>query len=451
MDSSLYNRLIKPRAANEDARRRELIFNILIVGAICLTVAATAASTVSRVVSGHMSDSNSPLVPLVFTLALGFLWYLSRRGLYIIGAHALVVFFFATGTLGILQWSFEIPEGELIYVLTIVMAGVLIGARALVVTTGVVSLSLIFIGYLQARRILHPNTKWLSHPVLLNDVFVYIVTFAVITLIMWLAIKEIQRSLARVRKSEASLEVKVVERTQALERLQRERVLELERFAEFGRVSAGLLHDLANPLTSASLNLAELDGSRHSRAAQQALRSIRHLEQYVAAARKQLQNEGTLKTFRLDAELNQVIRILRHKARLIGVALTLDCAKGLRLYGDPVKFHQLSANLIANAIEAYENSRRQQKEVAIEVHPQGAGMVISVHDHGAGIAQHDLENIFTPFYTNKRSSAQSTGLGLSLVKRIVEQDFNGKIAVSSTPDDGTNFTVRLRNHHRHAR
>lgn len=453
--SGFYMRFMGPRSEDEDVQRREFILNFLLCGALLLAIAAFISSAVQHVVAVPHGDSNSLLLPLSFIIGVLILWRLSRTGHYKVGAYSLVGLFFAVGTYAIAYWSIEIPEGELIYALVIVMAGILIGSAAGVGAAVMTSAVAIFFAVLQGHHVLHPHTSWLTHPILVSDVETYVVTFGVIGLVSWLANREIDRSLARARTSETalaaerdSLEVKVGERTQALEQSQRERVLELERFAEFGRVSAGLLHDLANPLTTASLNLAELDTDRHSRAAQTALRSVRYVERYVAAARKQLQHESTLKSFSVGGELNQVVRMLQHKARAAGVKLTLQCDHGHRLYGDPVKFHQLVANLVANAIEAYPEGQDSPKEVVIRVECGSKKVTLTVHDAGIGIPAAEADHIFTPFYTNKRSARQSTGLGLSLVKQIAERDFGGGITVSSSKNEGTTFRVRLHNHPR---
>jgi len=135
----------------------------------------------------------------------------------------------------------------------------------------------------------------------------------IIGLVSWLSDREIDRSLCRARESEAALareranlEIKVNERTQQLEETQLLHLMELRRFAEFGRLSANLLHEVANPLTAASLSLQLIDDRRYPGLVWQARKNLKHIERYVESARKQLKGQGEITTFCVRSELNQV-------------------------------------------------------------------------------------------------------------------------------------------------
>lgn len=96
-------------------------------------------------------------------------------------------------------------------------------------------------------------------------------------------------------------------------------------------------------------------------------------------------------------------------------------------------------NLINNAI-IYNKSGG---EVSIGVHREGDDVIIQIRDTGIGIGEDALPNIFDEFYRDKRvKPTLGSGLGLSIVKRIIDAH-NGTIAVESTLDVGSTFTVRL--------
>jgi signal transduction histidine kinase len=124
------------------------------------------------------------------------------------------------------------------------------------------------------------------------------------------------------------------------------------------------------------------------------------------------------------------------------VVIQGELDESIRLYGSPVKFHQLVSNLIANAIDAYEGQPLASRVVTVTVKRVAKKLRLVVKDRGAGIRPEDLAFIFDPFFTTKPVS-KGTGIGLMIVKRIAEEDFNGTIGVSSSKRNGTVFTVQV--------
>lgn len=225
-----------------------------------------------------------------------------------------------------------------------------------------------------------------------------------------------------------------------------ERLHELQRFAEVGRVSASLIHDISSPLTAAILHLEQEEQSGLS-SIKHARRSIRVLERYLEAARRQLRQEGRVTSFRIRHEINQVKRIMQPLARRQHIKLRFDLQSDCKIIGDPVKFQQIMSNLISNAMEAYQDPSTLPAKplVRVLVAADQQWLVIRIQDWGEGIKADQLPLVFEPFYTTKQPSATSgTGIGLSAVKRYVEDDFAGRISVASSPSSGTEFSVKLR-------
>jgi two-component system C4-dicarboxylate transport sensor histidine kinase DctB len=355
-----------------------------------------------------------------------------------------------TATVLAYRWSIELPQAEVTYTLAIVMAGVLLGSQAGLTVAGITTLVIITLAYTQSYGIIRPNLNWIHTLSQAGDVVGFVVVFIVISLVSWLSNREIDRSLKRARASEAALikerdnlEIAVVQRTQQLEQTQAERILELQRFAEFGRLTSGLLHDLVNPLTSASLSLELIDKEERTHLVQQAQDNVQHLERYVEAARKQLQKESQVRSFDLTAETTQAASILARRAGLAKVVLDLPKTT-VRLHGDPVKFNQLVTNLIANAIDSYieQDIPSTKRTVRVQAERSSGGVTLSVTDWGGGISPDVLPCIFKPFYSTKHG--RGTGIGLAMVKEIVEDDFSGSIKATSSARSGTRFIVRLR-------
>src|SRR5947209_3851522 len=70
--------------------------------------------------------------------------------------------------------------------------------------------------------------------------------------------------------------------------------------------------------------------------------------------------------------------------------------------------------------------------------------MLSVHDRAKGIKPDELPKLFQPFYTTKKNTTRGLGIGLSLIKQAIEQEFSGSILVSSSTNHGTIFTATLR-------
>jgi len=444
----------KQRLPAEDARRRQFVVQKVLFGAVVLALIALIDVIVLRfTMSSQQNDSS--LIQMVGLLGFIIVLYgLARRGYYRLSAGVLIGLFFAAATYLIFEWSIYIQPGLLMYAMIIVMTGVMVGTRSAIFMAVACGLCLSALGWLQVEGSLSPDLSWMQNDLHAGDGLVFTALLGITAIIAWLSNHEIDKSLARARSSEIALkherdnlEVRVRERTQQLEQAQMERVLELQRFAEFGRLSAGLLHDMANPLTIASLNLEELSSKQRSQLTNRATKSIQHLERYVVAARKQLQKTSELKQFSIGAELRQVVSMLSYKAQQCKVAVEIVRTGNINLYGDPVKFNQLVANLIANAIDAYDDvpEDRPGRLIRVKVEKETKYIVLTVQDWGVGIQPKDLSTLFQPFYTTKQSGGRGTGLGLSMVKRIVEEDFHGTIKASSTTAHGTQFIAHLQN------
>jgi len=113
----------------------------------------------------------------------------------------------------------------------------------------------------------------------------------------------------------------------------------------------------------------------------------------------------------------------------------------LEIAGDPERLGQVITNLLSNAI--YYNT--DDGEVRVTVQPQNGSALIIVADTGRGISTEDLPHIFERFYRADKARttvAGHTGLGLAISKAIVEAH-GGNIEVTSQPQAGTTFAVRL--------
>lgn len=259
------------------------------------------------------------------------------------------------------------------------------------------------------------------------------------------ALEYARRTKMELIKQRDLLENRAAAHIEELQKSYNYKLSELQRLADFGRLSAHLLHDITNPLTAISLNLNQMRGQPLPAVAQ-ARKSLRLLERYILSARKQLGAQGHETSFCVQQEIKQLILILKPLANKAGVTLVVCKNQPIQLYGDPVRFNQIMANLVANAIDAYSDILPSGKNRNVEIGIQDTGryLHISVQDYGKGITAPELPQIFEPFYTTKNGEGRGLGIGLSIVKQYVQDDYKGTICAKSSQLYGTTFTVLLK-------
>jgi two-component system sensor histidine kinase PilS (NtrC family) len=221
------------------------------------------------------------------------------------------------------------------------------------------------------------------------------------------------------------------------------RVQRSERLAALGQLAAGLAHELRNPLAAMAGSIELLKGARGLREADArlmdiVLREAGRLEQLVAAF---------LAFSRPAPPRREQVKLERVLAEMLDVFGNDPLAAHVRLeralspapaWCDPDQVRQVFWNLLANAAHAAGGGdRRGTVRVACSSDREAARLV--VEDDGPGIAESDLPQLFTPFFTTKK---HGTGLGLATVQRIVDAH-GGSVTVESAPGTGTRFVVRL--------
>jgi len=443
------DKLIEPKSADEDSKRREYILNILLLGAIVLSAVATLLVLISLLIQGSVRGQSPIVIPLIVFLVFLSLYFLSRVGFYIISSYLFLGIFYISATHTFYAWGADIPEGLLIYALTIVMSGILINTRFAFFVTFIVSFTLISLTSLQANTIVPPpSLYWRNLPIKIGNTVVFVLIFVILMIVSWLSNREIERSLKRARESESALQKErdnlekiVEERTRELKKAQREKMLQLYKFAEFGRYTAASLHDLVGPLTALSVE-------------------TERIKKFIHGARRQAQENETLTVFPIRDEIGQATEILGSKARGAEVEINFTSQStdsqgsdavspetdSIQTYGNPARFNQLVTNLISNAIDAYgpkeERDREKKCQVLIQAERKENTILLMVRDRGMGIPQEYISKIFDPFFSTKNPQ-QGHGIGLSICKDIIEGDFNGKISVESKDGEGTTFLVEF--------
>ncbi len=459
----LQNRLL-PKSTDEDSRRREFIVNIILAVFILLLGTASLLNLYDSFIDDakvYAQDALSLwLVIAIFFVFVGF-YVLSRMGHFKIASYACIVSVYLLATYLTYRWGVDLPTGILFYVLTIVIAGILIDTSFAFVITTLCAFTILLFGYFQYGQLMIVDHAWKQEAWSIADSIMIVLIYTVIVTVSWLSNREIERSLRRARRSEAELreerdllEVRVQERTEELKRAELERMSQAYRFVEFGRIAGGIFHDLVNPLTALSLNIESIAASHNTHEAQlggdlaedvaRARTATTHMRGLMESMRRHIAQEGHSEIFSLSETIRDVVQTLKTYAQDHAVVLSVEVEEGVTTMGDRVAFTQVLTNLLSNAIESFpevmESREHSERNVYISLTKEGEQIQVTVRDTGPGISEEDQAHIFDPFFSTKGYS-HGLGIGLSVTKRIVEKEFSGTLTLSSDVGKGTTFTI----------
>jgi two-component system sensor histidine kinase HydH len=215
-----------------------------------------------------------------------------------------------------------------------------------------------------------------------------------------------------------------------------------EKMAAIGNLAAGIAHEVRNPLSSIkgyATYFAGLfdEGSENRKAATVMITETERLNRVISEL-LDLSRPSEIKPREADMAvvMDTVSRLLRQDAADQGIAIAIDIEPDLSpVELDPDRMVQALLNIGINGIQAMEAGGR----LALRARRSGPDLVIEVEDTGQGIAEEDLATVFDPYFTTK---SQGTGLGLAVVRKIVEEH-GGSVAVASAVGKGTTFTLSI--------
>jgi len=235
-------------------------------------------------------------------------------------------------------------------------------------------------------------------------------------------------------RSYRELQGRVQSLTAELER-EREQRIRLERLAAMGEMAMELAHEIRNPLGSIELYASMLEGEF----AEQIVRSVRLLNHSVTNV-LQFGKPIVPVPIRMSVyRLLEGIRVfLQPVAQQKAVQIVTDCDPDCFAVADFELLHRMLLNLALNALREIPTDGT----VSLKGQVAGRDVLIEVEDSGPGIQEERMARIFDPMFSTSR---EGCGLGLPIVKRIVESH-NGMITVSSSRK-GTKFLIALPQNH----
>ncbi len=300
-----------------------------------------------------------------------------------------------------------------------------------------------------------------------------------------------------VKNQNEILEIKVHERTEELEqakdkiqvqyddlRVAQKQLVESEKMAGLGQMTAGIAHELNNPINFVSSNVAPLHRDvqdivtmlddytalgQEFTADDIRLLKDKHEKIGIDFIKKEIEAllKGIEEGSRRTAEIVRGLRVFARtdKDELVSANLndclqsTLVVLKGItkgqvtltkefdsrmpNIYCFPGKLNQVIVNLVTNAVHATDIQDRtyQERQIHVRSYFDAKNVYLSVKDNGSGIDEMVMKKIFIPFFTTKEVG-EGTGLGLSISMGIVEEH-NGHIEVVTEKGVGSEFIIHL--------
>jgi two-component system C4-dicarboxylate transport sensor histidine kinase DctB len=261
------------------------------------------------------------------------------------------------------------------------------------------------------------------------------------------ALRQLTQAQADLRQTHAQLEQLVDSRTaelrqtndalktQIAQRLQTEgELLQTSKLAVLGQMSAGLSHEVNQPLTAlralARNSMRLLEGGRLDAVAtnlklmddmvERMGQITRQLKSFARKADEQVTGSVVL----LDSVRNALL-LLEHRSRALGIATEVELPPGLRVRAEANRLEQVLVNLFGNAIDAMQNEPERRLRVRATAQDGGRRVLVQVQDSGAGVGDEQLPHLFEPFFTTK-PAGEGLGLGLVISAKIVHE-FGGTL------------------------
>ncbi|HSG42994.1 MAG TPA: ATP-binding protein [Anaerolineales bacterium] len=374
----------------------------------------------------NVSALIGPLIIISLLLAL-------RNGFFHFVAWSLVTFQWLSTVIQVIGSNGVESPALGAFVVTILLAGFLISRRGVVIFGTLSILSIIAVWRLESNDLI-------PEPVVFTDLsakfFILFSILAVATALLYMVMRILQKSLERSQTYAVELEQVVKERTQAKEAVVSLNQKLQDQVAELERFTYTVSHDLRSPLVTINGFLGMLDQDIKDK---QPERIKADLDRIVAATNKMDTLLGEL------LELSRIGRIINPPVEIDTVKLIRDAIESVDsrirssnvtikiadklppLYGDRTRLREVFENLLDNAAKYMEE--QSDPVIEIGVRDQVDMPVFFVKDNGMGIDPQYHEKIFGLF-EKLNPSIQGTGIGLALVKRIIETH-GGRIWVES--------------------
>jgi len=233
-------------------------------------------------------------------------------------------------------------------------------------------------------------------------------------------------------------------------------LMQAGKLASIGELSAGVAHQINNPLAIILTEKQILLDSFSNKSIispelkKQFLNSMSQIKLQVKRCKHITQNllrfarrtESVIETVDINEFLREVIELMERETSTSGIEFVTDLEEGLSsILSDPSQLQQVFLNLITNAIDAHDKKPHGMIHITTKSDLNDQGIWLNIKDNGVGIPKKNMQKIFDPFFTTK-PVGKGTGLGLSICYSTIKR-LGGNISVQSELNTGTQFTIYL--------
>jgi signal transduction histidine kinase len=364
-----------------------------------------------------------PYVTVAALVTAG-MYFVSRKKPNTFDGIALILIYIGLGTAMMARVGLG-AGAALLFVLAVIFASAVYGFWLAVITTELITVIALWFRTIELRGDIHPVYVFAPQPHNFDTM---------VALIFMLHALLIACSIVHYYLMQVNQRLQVAEA---------DRIRQLYRLAEIGEISTAHMHDMANKLSSLSLELDNIQAQTDGRTVARAKKKVRQLRLAFDTAREQMKGHRSREKFDIAQEIAQVVAGLQLVADKAKVTLEWTRPRTPIPYaGEKVLFQQAVTILIKNAIDSYPATRRTngpERLVRIGLSGNRDGVLLTVTDSGRGVKPSQRQRIFEPFYSTKKDGM---GMGLYLTKRFIEDVFGGNISLAAL-DGQTIFSVHL--------
>jgi len=242
--------------------------------------------------------------------------------------------------------------------------------------------------------------------------------------------------MAKLREFNEQLQAKIARKVDELR--QKDRIMILQsRQAAMGEMIENIAHQWRQPLNQLSLiqsniffeyQLGNLSSEKVQTYQDQSETLMEYMTHTIDDFRTFFMPDREREVFCICGAIEKVLELFRPTLNRYSIAIDLKCDGRPNTLGHENEFSQVMLNLLNNAKDAMIEHKTKKPQISIHVQTGGTMIMVTVCDNGGGVADAIIDKVFDPYFTTK-FKAQGTGIGLYMVKTIMEKSMNGSVSI----------------------